>query len=125
VTNTRHPPHAYVEEIRLLVEEDGQKLYRTLRGWLLNGMLYKGQPSLGLTAQDLKAKQEHFVLWAENGKVVVYTRERGAVGEPGTITVYDSFEAASQHLPQELYRAALVRARLLKEDDYPERPLEF
>jgi hypothetical protein len=117
------------ENIRLLMPaDDGEVVYRTLRGkWLIGAPRSDGTPGFGNMAERPEREQwgsDHYwyIIRADSGKLVVYREPLMHDGGPRSIEVYDDFEAMQPHVPPTMYRRALQEAGLAKAPQYRPAP---
>ena len=112
----------YTQKLRLLTEENGHRIWRTLEGYLVNGTTVKEVPTLVLPRHKTGS---WFVIRTASGKVVVYHRKDIDSDQPGVISIYDSLEAIEHHVPDEVFAEVAKRTSLRPLDTYPEKPLEL
>jgi hypothetical protein len=117
------------KNIRLLVQEDGGTVWRTLKGELLVGALTDDcRPLLSYQADYEQRERWGFDMWyvirSTSGKLVVYRQPMLNEDGPPTVTVYDSFEAMQPHVPPNIYNTAMEKAGLKPPPQFPELPLE-
>jgi hypothetical protein len=119
--------------IRLLVEENGSKLWRTVEGrFLLGSANIYGDPALGrpvVTPESLGAqwnwRADWYVIQAKSGKFIIY--KRPADSSVGTIGICEDLAALASALPGNLFREAteqMDRGEGSRAPGYPELPLE-
>ncbi|MBV9505147.1 MAG: hypothetical protein JO323_09105 [Acidobacteriia bacterium] len=109
------------------MEEDGEKIWRTLRGSLLIGMLdsKQGTPLLGLCTLDSKkwGYEDWFVIEADNGKLVVYQSATGK--RKARLQVFENFDAMKGAVPPDIFEQAAKAAGLRPPEKFREVPLEL
>jgi hypothetical protein len=109
---------------RLLVNEDGQPVWRTVRGrCLVGGSDDKQQIHWGLHADDA----EWAIIQAAKGKLVVYRFDKRSGDEPrtGVIQICDSWRELEAVVPATIFEEALLAAGVKKPDQYREVPLRL
>jgi hypothetical protein len=117
--------------IRLLVEEDGRKIWRTLQGRCLIG---KVGPNGELSLMGRWAKAaggagrdsafDYYVIQAAGGKFVIYRRPTDS--SVGTVQICEDLAALEAQLPADLFAEAASRISpgLRPRSGYPELPLD-
>ena len=111
-----------METIRLLVEENSEKLWRTFEGRALAGSLC-GKFAMGVTG-DRPGYKNMLVFQAASGKLVVYRIKYAITDEPGVIQIYSDFDALRTAIPAAAYDEAAVKAGRQAPVTYRELPLE-
>jgi hypothetical protein len=109
---------------RLLVNEDGQLVWRTVRSRCLVGASNdKRQVDWGRWADHA----EWAILQAAKGMLVVYRFDKRSGDEPrtGVIQICDSWRALEAAVPATIFEDALLAAGVKKPDQYREVPLEL
>jgi hypothetical protein len=109
---------------RLLVKEDGQPVWCTVRGRLLVGSSgSKQQVDWGRWADQA----EWVVVQAAQDKLVAYRFDDRPRKEPrtGTIQVCNSWQALEAVVPPAVFEDALLAAGVKKPDEYREVPLQL
>jgi hypothetical protein len=116
---------------RLLVkDEDGQLVWRTVKGRMLVGYPdLKGVVTSGYWAsfESDKWGDSWAVLQAAKGKLVVYRFDRDQLEGPhtGVIQVCDSWRELESVVPAKILEAALLEAGIEKPSEYRDVPLEL
>jgi hypothetical protein len=113
--------------IRLLVEEAGTRLWRTVEGRCVLGSAgADGELAvIGRWTKTAGPRIDFYVIQAVSGKFVVY--QRPADSSVGTIQIADDLAALATLLPADLYQEARQRALpggRSRVPGYPELPLE-
>ena len=109
---------------RLLVNEDGQFVWRTVRGrCLVGGSDKKQQISWGRWADDT----DWAIIETAKRKLVVYRFDKRVDDQPrtGVIQICDSWRALELAVPPTIFEDALLQAGIKKPDEYRELPLEL
>ena len=114
-----------IKSIRLLVDENEGKVWRTFEGkWLVGSS--RGPSSEVVLGWPAKSKGGDSCDWAviraKSGKLVVYVQNFSE--ESVRIEVYDSFEAMEKEIPAEVANEAARAAGIRPEPAYPEEPLD-
>jgi hypothetical protein len=113
--------------IRLLVEEDGQRLWRTVEGRPILGSAGP-DGELGVMGRWTKTEGpriDYYVIQTTTGRFVVY--QRAADSAVGTIQIAYDLAELEHLLPRDLYQEARQRAlpgSRSRQPGYPELPLE-
>jgi hypothetical protein len=118
---------------RLLVKEDRQFVWRTIRGKCLVGWPNgKGEISSGEWTKTVDAEtgewgQEWAVIQAAKEKFIAYRFDKRVDDEPrtGMIRVCDSWRDLESALPPDIFERALLEAGFKKPSRYREVPLEL
>jgi hypothetical protein len=119
----RSSPKAMIKR-RLLVNEDGQTVWRVVRGrCLVGGSNRKQVVEWGQWADDT----DWAIIQAAKGKLVVYRFDARSGNEPrtGVIQVCDSWRALEAAVPARIFEAALLEAGVKKPSEYREVPLKL
>jgi hypothetical protein len=114
---------------RLLVKEDGQFVWRAIRGKCLVGWPNrKSEISSGEWTRRVDANTgEWAVIQAAKEKFVVYRFDKLVDNEPrtGVIQICDSWRDLESTLPPDIFERALLEAGFNKPSQYREVPLEL
>jgi hypothetical protein len=110
-----------METIRLLVEENGEKLWRSFEGCALVGSV-DGKIALGRRGGDHGGGL--LVFQSASGKLVVYRTPSHVTSEPGTIEIYADFAALCAVVPLAVYDEVAVKLGVQAPVTYRELPLE-
>jgi hypothetical protein len=110
-----------METIRLLVEEDGEKLWRTFEGRALVGSM-DGKIALGRPGEG--GKGGLLVFQSASGKLIVYRTPNHVTSAPGVIEIYVNFAALCATIPLAVYDELAVKLGVQAPVTYRELPLE-
>jgi len=113
--------------IRLLVEENGERLWRTVEGRCLIGSCGPdGELAvMGRWTKTEGPRTDFYAIQTLSGKFVIY--KRPADSPVGTIEIAQDLAALEKLLPPDLYQEAIQRAvagARCRRRGYPELPLE-
>jgi hypothetical protein len=116
--------HFRFDSVRLLVDDNGRKVWRTFKAaWLVGVGFPDGSLVMGQPAQDLRQRDKFSVLLGPSGRIAVYRQASGQ--KAGTLETFDSLAAAKGHIPDDILGEAEITAGVRKRDDYPEEPWEL
>jgi len=113
---------------RLLVNEDGQIVWRVVRGKVLVGWPNgKGEISSGLWSRTGEEFRDYAVIQTAKGKFVVYRFDKPVADEPqtGMIEICDSWRALKSAVPPKIFEEALRESGLKKPSEYKEIPINL
>ena len=113
---------------RLLVKEDGNFVWRSIRGKCLVGWPNsKGEIRWGEWSKRGEGRQEWVVIQAAKEKFVVYRFDELVDDEPqtGVIQVCEGWNDLESALPPDIFERALLEAGFKKPSDYREAPLQL
>ena len=111
----------------LLVKEDGNFVWRSIRGKCLVGWPNsRGEISAGQWSKD-EDLRDWAVIEAAKEKFVVYRFDKRVDDEPqtGVIQVCDSWRELESALPPDIFERALLEAGFKKPTQYREAPLQL
>ncbi len=106
------------ESVRLLVDQDGQQVWKTFEGTWLVGITGGHGVVLGTSAGGCNWS----VIRAKSGKYVVYVNSYEEGGR--SVQVFDTFEAMKSAIPAEVAEEAGREAGIIARPKFPEEPLD-
>jgi hypothetical protein len=112
---------------RLLVREDGQLVWRTVRGSLLVGGIHHGKGVVDWGSTDWDTRTTWAVIQTIKKKFVVYRFDERSGDEPqtGLIQVIDAWGELEVAVPPRIFEQARDAAGLRKSDEYKEVPIKL
>jgi hypothetical protein len=107
------------EPVKLLVDENGGKVWRTFEGeWLV------GTAASGMWGEHKSRCGWWSVVRSKRGKFVLHFDELTGKERRSGITVFDSFDAMEPLLPPKVADKVAIAAGIRPEVTYPEVPLD-
>jgi hypothetical protein len=131
IGSSRHHRRKANEWLRLLVKEDDEILWRTVRGRLLVGYSSRRQEVIAGRWGKLPAAgkdsygEEWAVIWTVRRKLVVYQLAENLEDRKiGSIQVYPSWAELEAAVPPGIFQEAAMVAGVTKRAEYRELPLD-